>query len=90
MDGRLNLKFMGDLADLPENLSPWFCRMHASLADKTVIAGHWSALGLHLSPQFIGIDTGCIWGRKLTAVRLEDRMVYQVPCAESLIPTGWD
>ncbi len=89
-DARIDLKFMGELVNLPEGLSPWFERKHSSLVNKTVIAGHWSALGLHVSSQFIGIDTGCVWGRTLTAVRLEDRKVFQVPCAESTIPTGWD
>lgn len=89
-DARIDLKFMGELVNLPVGLRPWFERKHSSLAGKTIIAGHWSALGLHVSPQFIGIDTGCIWGRQLTAIRLEDRKVFQVPCAESHIPKGWD
>jgi bis(5'-nucleosyl)-tetraphosphatase (symmetrical) len=82
----MDFKFMGELANLPKGLSPWFERVHASLANKTLLAGHWSALGLQVSSRFLGIDTGCIWGRELTAVRLEDRMVFQVPCAESAIP----
>lgn len=89
-DARIDLEFMGELVNLPEGLSPWFERKHSSLADKTVIAGHWSALGLHVTSHFIGIDTGCIWGRKLTAMRLEDRKIFQVPCAESSTPKGWD
>ena len=89
-DARMDLKFKGGLASLPEGLSPWFERRHSSFADKTIISGHWSALGLHVSSRFIGIDTGCVWGRELTAVRLEDRMVFQVPCAEFSIPQGWD
>ena len=87
---RMDLKFKGGLANLPDDRSPWFDRRHSSFADKTFIAGHWSALGLHVSSRFIGIDTGCVWGRELTAVRLEDRMIFQVPCAESSVPKGWD
>lgn len=89
-DARIDLEFMGEPVNLPEGLTPWFECKHSSLAGKTVIAGHWSALGLHVTSHFIGIDTGCIWGRKLTAIRLDDRKVFQVPCAESSIPKGWD
>lgn len=89
-DARMDLKFKGALANLPAGLSPWFARGHATFADKTIIAGHWSALGLLISSRFIGLDTGCVWGRELTAVRLEDRMVFQVPCAESSVPQAWD
>lgn len=80
---QMDLQFKGAIADLPEGLSPWFEHVHPSLKAKTVIFGHWSALGLHVSRRHIGIDTGCVWGRELTAVRLEDRAIFQVPCAES-------
>lgn len=88
--GRIDLNFKSEIGNLPEGLSPWFERKHPSYVDKTIVAGHWSALGLYVSPGFLGIDTGCAWGRELTAIRLEDRMVFQVPCAESTIPDGWD
>jgi bis(5'-nucleosyl)-tetraphosphatase (symmetrical) len=48
--------------------------------DTTVIFGHWSALGLVLEPNVVGLDTGCVWGRQLTALRLEDRELFQVEC----------
>jgi bis(5'-nucleosyl)-tetraphosphatase (symmetrical) len=84
-EARMDLKYKGDIANLPKGFSPWFEHRHHSYADKSIIAGHWSALGLHVSRKFIGIDTGCVWGRELTAVRLEDRVVFQVPCAESSV-----
>lgn len=83
-------RFKGELQRLPEGLVPWFEKLHASFSGKTVIAGHWSALGLRVSPQFIGLDTGCVWGRQLTAMRLEDRAIFQVECAEINTPKGWD
>lgn len=88
--GRMNLKFAGLLPDRPKHSQPWFKARHPSLAGKTLIAGHWSALGYFTAPGFFGLDSGCIWGQELTALRLEDRAVFQVPCAEAVIPKGWD
>ncbi len=44
--------------------------------------GHGSARGLVTSRNPIALDTGCVWGGPLTAVRLEDRSVFQEPCVE--------
>ncbi|HMS17640.1 MAG TPA: symmetrical bis(5'-nucleosyl)-tetraphosphatase, partial [Planctomycetota bacterium] len=60
--------------------SPWYDWRPREEADAfTLIFGHWSTLGLHMDRGFIGLDTGCVYGRALTAVRLEDRAVFQVP-----------
>ena len=48
---------------------------------ETLIFGHWSALGLKLTSRLAALDTGCVWGGSLTALRLQDRALYQVPCA---------
>jgi len=79
---QMNLKFKGGLADMPEDLQPWFIAPHARGDEITVLAGHWSALGLQVMPHFIGLDSGCIWGRELTALRLEDRAIFQVASRE--------
>ena len=89
-NNELDLSFKGEIEHLPAGSSPWFERRHASFVEKTIIAGHWSALGLCIMENFVGLDTGCVWGRELTAFRLEDRKVFQVPCAEEIIPDGWD
>lgn len=84
-DSRMNLKFKSGLAEMPKDLQPWFMVPHARGDDITVLAGHWSALGLHVAqntPNFIGLDSGCVWGRELTAMRLEDREIFQVPSQE--------
>ena len=44
-----------------------------------VVCGHWSTLDLLLAPNVLMLDSGCLWGGALTAVRLPDRRVYQVP-----------
>jgi bis(5'-nucleosyl)-tetraphosphatase (symmetrical) len=50
--------------------------------DVTVVFGHWSALGLLMRPDAICLDTGCVWGGKLTAMRMHDRHLVQVACAQ--------
>ncbi|MFC5476154.1 symmetrical bis(5'-nucleosyl)-tetraphosphatase [Paraherbaspirillum soli] len=65
---------------------PWFDVPQRQTADVTVVFGHWSTLGLTLRPHLIGLDTGCVWGGKLTAVRLSDRALFQVECPQSQRP----
>jgi bis(5'-nucleosyl)-tetraphosphatase (symmetrical) len=47
--------------------------------DESILFGHWSALGLKLTARIVGLDTGCVWGGPLSALRLEDRWLVQVP-----------
>lgn len=61
---------------------PWFDVPGRKTAEVTVVFGHWSARGLIVRPNLIGLDTGCVWGGKLTAVRLEDRALFQVDCPQ--------
>jgi bis(5'-nucleosyl)-tetraphosphatase (symmetrical) len=49
--------------------------------EETIVCGHWSALGLKITQKLAALDTGCVWGGRLSALRLEDRALYQVPCA---------
>ncbi|PUA20532.1 symmetrical bis(5'-nucleosyl)-tetraphosphatase [Glaciimonas sp. PCH181] len=72
-------------ASLPGYL-PWFDAPSRKTADVTVVFGHWSTLGLTLRPNLIGLDTGCVWGGKLTAVRLRDRALLQVSCPQAQKP----
>jgi bis(5'-nucleosyl)-tetraphosphatase (symmetrical) len=44
-----------------------------------VVFGHWAALGLRMKKRYISLDSGCVWGGQLSAVRLEDRALFQVP-----------
>jgi bis(5'-nucleosyl)-tetraphosphatase (symmetrical) len=67
-------------------LLPWFEVPGRKTETVTVIFGHWSALGLVTRPNLIGLDTGCVWGRKLSAVRLEDRALFQVNCPQAQMP----
>lgn len=87
-DGRLNFKAKGPLEKAPAGLLPWFDLPGINEFDHNLIVGHWSALGLRITQKVLSIDTGCLWGGKLTAVRLEDRQVFQVDCAprDRLVP----
>lgn len=81
-DGRMELKHKGGVEDVPSGYLPWFAAPDRRSADTTVICGHWSALGLLEEPNLLALDTGCLWGRRLSAVRLEDRRIFQVRCPQ--------
>ena len=78
--GGMEFKFKGEARDCPAGYLPWFEVPGRASAGATIICGHWSALGLKLTPNVITLDTGCLWGGPLSAIRLEDRQVFQVPC----------
>ncbi len=64
--------------DAPPELRPWF-EARPATPGETVVFGHWAALGLYLAPGYVGLDTGCVWGQRLTAWRLEDGAVCSEP-----------
>lgn len=79
-DGEIDLSFKGERDNAPANLVPWFEVEHRRSTSMPIICGHWSALGLHVTEDVISIDTGCLWGGSLTALRLEDRQLFSLPC----------
>jgi bis(5'-nucleosyl)-tetraphosphatase (symmetrical) len=78
--GEMEFKFKGELEKIPEGYVPWFDLPERKSRKATVIFGHWSALGLKVTPNIIALDTGCLWGGPMTAIRLEDRQLFQVGC----------
>ena len=74
----------------PAGCLPWFAVPGRRSADHTVICGHWSALGFRQQKNLLALDSGCLWGGALTAVRLEDQRVYQLPCGRQVEPGGWE
>jgi bis(5'-nucleosyl)-tetraphosphatase (symmetrical) len=70
------------------NLLPWFDLPGRRTADVTVVFGHWSALGLLLRDNVVGLDSGCVWGGQLSAVCLDDRSLLQVDCPEYMQHAG--
>ncbi|MDH3747111.1 MAG: symmetrical bis(5'-nucleosyl)-tetraphosphatase [Gammaproteobacteria bacterium] len=56
------------------DLKPWFEFHNSAIGRTRIVFGHWSALGLIVLPELVSLDTGCVWGRQLTAVRMETRV----------------
>ena len=78
--GAMVLGFKGEPGDAHVDWTPWFDVPGRRSRDHTIVWGHWSALGLRVRPDVIGLDSGCVWGRSLSSVRLEDRSLFQVKC----------
>jgi bis(5'-nucleosyl)-tetraphosphatase (symmetrical) len=90
LTGEMDFRFKGELSNIPAGHLPWFELENRNSSDSTLLFGHWSALGLLVRDNLIGLDTGCLWGGQLTAIRLEDRRLFQVPCAaEDAIKKIW-
>lgn len=77
-DGTLDFAYKGTLSKRPSGLVPWFRAPTPHPRGVRVCFGHWSALGLHREGVYRGLDSGCTWGRELTALRLEDEAIVQV------------
>ncbi|HUQ76550.1 MAG TPA: symmetrical bis(5'-nucleosyl)-tetraphosphatase [Burkholderiales bacterium] len=75
-EGKMDFRAKG--ATPPAGYKAWFDLRPKEAA--TLVGGHWSALGLRLTPRVALLDSGCVWGGKLTAMRLEDRKLYEVGC----------
>ena len=80
-EGGLALNFSGSPFRARKGLLPWYETDQPAWNGTRIVFGHWSALGLVVLPDIISLDTGCVWGRQLTAVRIDKRLprVVQVP-----------
>ncbi|MDM8558798.1 symmetrical bis(5'-nucleosyl)-tetraphosphatase [Candidatus Parabeggiatoa sp. HSG14] len=65
---------------------PWFLLSNRASRDMKIIFGHWSTLGYYANNGVYALDTGCLWGGALTALRLEDKQVFTLPCAGERLP----
>lgn len=88
-DGSLELKHKGPPQQAPAGIVPWFRLPERRSCDLRIVCGHWSALGFHDADGVLSIDTGCVWGAQLCAVRLDRREppVF-VPCTSSKLRAG--
>ncbi len=91
-DGAMEFKANGGLDSAPPGYLPWFDVPGRRTEDVTVVFGHWAALGLMLRENVIALDSGCVWGNQLSAVRLTadpaQRTVTQVQCEACRTPGG--
>lgn len=81
--GEMLLTYTGEQEAMPAGYYPWFDVPQRRSKSTPIIFGHWSALGLVQSESIIALDSGCLWGGALSAVRLDDGRLFQVPCADN-------
>jgi bis(5'-nucleosyl)-tetraphosphatase (symmetrical) len=86
--GRMDLRPKGAPGEQPSNLLPWFRVPDRRNRGVRVVFGHWSALGRYHGDNVIGLDSGCVWGRTLTAVRLDTSVpaFFDVACPATQSP----
>ena len=85
-DGAMDFSVKGELEKALPGYLPWFEVPDRRTRGVPIVCGHWSALGLRITPDLLALDTGCVWGGRLTAIRLEDRRVFQTACARAADP----
>ena len=76
-DGSMDLDFVGPLAEMPDHLIPWFSFSGRRSRSATIVFGHWAALGPFQARGIAGLDSNCVRGGRLTAMRLEDGRIFQ-------------
>ena len=81
-DGTLDLITKDGVGSAPPGYHPWFDVPGRRTAGVRIAFGHWSSLGLVERDDLLGLDTGCVWGDRLTAVRIDGdrREIFHVAC----------
>ena len=89
-EGRLELDCKRAPGRQPDGLRPWFEAPERRARDTRIVFGHWSTLGYHAGANVWGIDTGCVWGGGLTALRLDPAApkMFRVPCQQRRRPSS--
>lgn len=85
-DGRMEFATKEGAGGAPPGHLPWFDVPGRVSAGTTIVFGHWSTLGLLERPNLLGIDTGCVWGGRLTGIRLTDRRKFDLRCPQAQAP----
>lgn len=80
-DGKLEFQHTGKSDAGPQGYMPWFEVPQRKLQQQKIVFGHWAALdGKVTVNNVFAVDTGCVWGGNLTAMRLEDGKLFQCSC----------
>jgi bis(5'-nucleosyl)-tetraphosphatase (symmetrical) len=85
-DGRMEFREKRGARFAPPGFKPWYAHESRASRGVTVVCGHWSTLDLLLAPNVLMLDSGCLWGGALTAIRLDDGRVFQVPSRRPIQP----
>jgi bis(5'-nucleosyl)-tetraphosphatase (symmetrical) len=87
-DGTLDMETKDSAEAAPPGLVPWFEAPGRRTTGQAIAFGHWSTLGLINRPDLIALDTGCIWGGRLSAMRIDGgrRELFQVACPQAQRP----
>lgn len=88
VEGALSLAENGPPGSQSKGLLPWFAVPGRRSADLNIIFGHWAALGYYRAPGVYALDSGCVWGNRLTAIRLDapDVPAFSVPALPMPLP----
>jgi bis(5'-nucleosyl)-tetraphosphatase (symmetrical) len=89
-DGEMEFKTKSAASTPPAGFMPWYEVPGRRTAEVPVAFGHWSTLGRLMTPRLMALDTGCVWGGCLTAVRLDGEAVqtFEVACPQAQAPGG--
>ena len=77
--GKMLWSASGPPGSQPKAYQPWYKQPQRETRNVRMAFGHWAALGLRIKKRYIALDSGCVWGGRLSAVRLEDEVLFQVP-----------
>lgn len=81
LNGKLDFNHKGPPGSQPAHLLPWFAVPGRQSADMKIIFGHWSTLGYYQGSNCYAIDTGCLWGGQLTALKLGETVKkFSIDC----------
>jgi bis(5'-nucleosyl)-tetraphosphatase (symmetrical) len=81
-DGLVDLESKTDVSSRGSDFQPWFSHPQRMTRGQPLVFGHWAALdGNCAESDVYALDTGCVWGRSLTMMRLEDKQVFSCSCA---------
>ncbi|MGD8497502.1 MAG: diadenosine tetraphosphatase, partial [Chromatiales bacterium] len=89
-DGRMALAAKGPPGTEPPGVMPWYAVPGRLSATLRIVFGHWSTLGYRAEHNILALDSGCVWGGRLTAVMLDGERPHalSIPCAEAQRPHG--
>jgi bis(5'-nucleosyl)-tetraphosphatase (symmetrical) len=85
-DGTMEFSEKRGPGHAPTGLAPWFAHPSRRSAGETIYCGHWSTLELMIAPNVLMLDSGCVWGGTLTAIRLDDGRLFQAPSRAPIDP----